>query len=209
MERDALLFEAICEGDRERVRQIVQAAVDQGKDYARLLDNTMIPAIRDMGDRFSRGEAFVPEMLVAARAMQGGLDVIQPLLGGAGRKPRARVCIGTVKGDLHDIGKNLVAMMLRSAGFEVKDLGVDCGLDRFEAAVSEGYTVVCLSALVTTTMAYMRQVVEGFAGREDVAVIVGGAPLTQEYAAQIGAHGYGKDANEAIQVVERCLAARS
>jgi 5-methyltetrahydrofolate--homocysteine methyltransferase len=205
VEQNSELFAAIGTGDRERVAAIVQEIVDTGGDFARLLDGTMIPAMRDVGERFSRGEVYVPEMLISARAMQAGLDIVEPLLAGADREPRARVCVGTVRGDLHDIGKNLVAMMLRGAGFEVKDLGVDCQFAQFEEAVADGYSIVCLSALLTTTMPAMKEAVAGFSGRDDVSVIVGGAPVTREYADEIGADGYGKDANEAVRAVAACL----
>jgi len=146
-------------------------------------------------------------MLIAARAMQSGLDLLAPQLASSGHKSVAKICIGTVKGDLHDIGKNLVAMMLKGAGYEVIDLGVDCDVARFQQAVDEGATAVLCSALLTTTMPYMKSVVEHFRGRSDVKVVIGGAPVTQKYADEIGADGYGPDANQAVRVLDACVKA--
>ena len=206
MARDEALFEAITKGNRKLVVELVQGRIDANGDVVELMNDSMIPAMRDIGERFSRNEVYVPEMLIAARAMQAGLDLVEPLLTASGHEPRGRVCVGTVKGDLHDIGKNLVAMMLKGAGYHVMDLGVDCSVEKFEEAVGNGAQVVCLSALLTTTMPYMKDVAEHFAGREGVQVVVGGAPVTQEYADEIGAQGYGSDANDAVNAVDRCLA---
>jgi 5-methyltetrahydrofolate--homocysteine methyltransferase len=154
------LYDAIVFGERDQVVEIVQEEVEAGTDVGELLNATMIPALREVGDQFSRGEVFVPEMLVSARAMQAGVDIIEPLLVSAGHKPIARVCIGSVKGDLHDIGKNLVTMMLKGSGFEVDDLGVDCRIEAFEEAVEQGAKVICLSALLSTTRSEMKPVIE-------------------------------------------------
>lgn len=199
------LFNAICKGDRNAVVEIVQAAVDAGEDVGVLLNETMIPAMGEVGDRFSRNEIFVPEMLVAARAMQGGIDIIEPVLAGAGHEPVAKVSIGSVKGDLHDIGKNLVVMMLKGAGFEVEDLGVDIDVDEFESAVERGAQVLCLSALLTTTKDEMRTVIDHFKGRSDVKIVIGGAVITQDYADEIGADAFGMDASDAVRAVNSCL----
>jgi len=206
MARIDVIFEAICKGNRKVVAEQVQAVVDNDGDIVELLNDTMIPAMRDIGDKFSRNEVYVPEMLISARAMQAGLNIIEPLLAAKGHKARARVAIGTVKGDLHDIGKNLVAMMLKGAGFDVDDLGVDCPVEKYEEAVSKGASVLCLSALLTTTMPYMKQVVDHFKGREGVKILIGGAPVTKEYANEIGADGYGSDANDAVRALEQLLA---
>lgn len=206
MARNEELFSAISKGDRKRVSDVVRKAIEDKVNVADLLNESMIPAMREMGEKFSRCEIYVPDMLVAARAMQTGLDLIEPLLSDTQYKPRARVCVGTVDGDLHDIGKNLVAIMLKGAGFEVDDLGVSCPVEKYEEAVARGSTIVCLSALLTTTMPYMKTVVDHFKGRDDVRIIIGGAPITQRYADQIGAHGYGADANEAVTAIERILA---
>jgi len=199
------LHDAIVFGERERVVELVQQALDNDGDVGQLLNETMIPALREVGDQFSRGEVFVPEMLVSARAMQAGVDIIEPLLVQSGHKPIARVCIGSVKGDLHDIGKNLVVMMLRGSGFHVDDLGVDCRIELFEAAIDKGATVLCLSALLSTTRDEMRPVVEHFKDRDDVKIIVGGAVITQEFADAIGADGFGADASDAVRAVRESL----
>jgi 5-methyltetrahydrofolate--homocysteine methyltransferase len=205
MARNEELFEAICKGNRAKVTEIVQAVLDSGGDVAELLNTSMIPAMREMGERFSCNEVYVPDMLIAARAMQSGLDLIEPKLAQAGHESSGRVCVGTVKGDLHDIGKNLVAMMVRGAGYDVVDLGVDCDVQQFEQAVNEGAKAVLCSALLTTTMPYMKTIVEYFKAREDVQVVIGGAPVTQDYADEIGAAGYGSDANQAIKVIDSLL----
>jgi len=198
------LYDAIVFGERDKVVEIVQQQVDAGADVGELLNITMIPALREVGDQFSRGEVFVPEMLVSARAMQAGVDIIEPLLVSSGHKPIARVCIGSVKGDLHDIGKNLVTMMLKGSGFEVDDLGVDCRIDSFEKAVQDGARVICLSALLSTTRNEMIPVVEHFRD-QDVKIVVGGAVITQEFADEIGADGFGIDASDAIRAVRESL----
>ena len=198
------LYDAIVFGERDRVVELVQRAVDSGDDVGELLNVTMIPALREVGDQFSRGEVFVPEMLVSAMAMQAGVDIIEPLLVSAGHEPVAKVCIGSVKGDLHDIGKNLVVMMLKGSGFEVDDLGVDCRIETFQEAVDRGAQVVCLSALLSTTRNEMRPVVEHFRDA-DVKIIVGGAVITQDFADEIGADGYGVDASDAVRAVRESL----
>lgn len=200
-------YDAIVAGDRKAVLEHVQSEVAAKADVRELLNETMIPAMREVGERFSRNEIYVPDMLISARAMQTGLGILEPLLASSGYEPRARVCIGTVKGDLHDIGKNLVAMMLKGAGFEVDDIGVDCGVERFDEAVDRGACVVCVSALLTTTMPYMKEVIDRLAPKQSVKVVVGGAPVTQEFADEIGAHGFGLDANAAVQAVEACVSA--
>ena len=199
------LYDAIVFGERERVVEIVQQLVDNDEDVGELLNVTMIPALREVGDQFSRGEIFVPEMLVSARAMQAGVDIIEPLLVKSGHEPIARVAIGSVKGDLHDIGKNLVVMMLKGSGFEVDDLGVDCRIETFEEAATKGAKVICLSALLSTTRNEMRPVVDHFKGRDDVKIVVGGAVITQEFADDIGADGYGVDASDAVRAVRESL----
>ncbi len=200
------LFDAICDGDRETVVELVTKARDGGEDLGDLLKDTMIPAMSEVGDQFSAGEIFVPEMLVAARAMQGGIDIIEPILAQTDHEPLARVCIGSVKGDLHDIGKNLVVMMLKGAGFEVEDLGVDVSNEDFAAAARRGNQVICLSALLTTTKPQMARVIthlrdEGVSAR----VVIGGAVITQDYADRIGADAFGEDAPGAVKAVKRAL----
>jgi 5-methyltetrahydrofolate--homocysteine methyltransferase len=199
------LYDAIVFGEREVVVEHVQKAVDDGEDVVELLNVTMIPALREVGKQFSAGEVFVPEMLVSARAMQGGIDIIEPLLAQSGHKPVAKVAIGSVKGDLHDIGKNLVVMMLKGSGFEVEDLGVDCRMEHFKEAAERGAQVICLSALLSTTREEMRSVAEFFSGRDDVKIVVGGAVITQEFADDIGADAYGVDASDAVRAVRQSL----
>lgn len=200
------LFEAICDGDREMVVALVAKARDTGENLGQLLRDAMIPAMAEIGDQFSAGEVFVPEMLVAARAMQGGIDIIEPILAQTDHEPLARVCIGSVKGDLHDIGKNLVVMMLKGAGFEVEDLGVDVSNEEFAKAVERGNQVVCLSALLTTTKPQMLSVVNHLRQiSNDAKIVIGGAVITQDYANKIGADAYGEDAPGAVRAVKAAL----
>lgn len=206
MAKNEELFNAIMKGKRKDVAALVQTAVGGGADVAEILMESMIPAMREIGDRFSRNEVYVPEMLIAARAMQAGLDIVEPLLADTGHEPLGKVAIGTVKGDLHDIGKNLVAMMVKGAGYEVTDLGVDCDISKYEEAVDGGAQVLMLSALLTTTMPAMKDVVDHFKAKgSPVKILVGGAPVTQEYADEIGADGYSSDANQAVASVEQAL----
>ncbi len=200
------LFEAICDGDRETVVELIQKARDFGEDLADLLNVAMIPAMAEVGEQFSAGVIYVPEMLVSARAMQGGIDIIEPILAAGDHEPAGRVCIGSVKGDLHDIGKNLVVMMLKGAGFEVDDLGVDVPISEFEAAVERGSQVVCLSALLTTTKPQMNTVIKHFrAAGNNVPFVIGGAVVTQEFADTIGANAFGADAPGAVKAVRSCI----
>ncbi|MDK1018706.1 MAG: corrinoid protein [Actinomycetota bacterium] len=199
------LYDAIVFGERDVVIEIVREAVANDEDVSELLNVTMIPALREVGDQFSTGEVFVPEMLVSARAMQGGIDIIEPLLAKSGHQPIAKICVGTVKGDVHDIGKNLVVMMLKGSGFEVEDLGVDCLVEDFEGAVERGAEVVCLSALLSTTRDEMRSVIDHFKHRDDVRIVVGGAVITQDFADEIGADAYGADASDAVRAVRAAL----
>ncbi len=200
------LFEAICDGDRETVVELITKARDMGEDLGQLLNDAMIPAMAEVGEQFSAGEIFVPEMLVAARAMKGGIDIIEPILAENEHEPLARVCIGSVKGDLHDIGKNLVVMMLKGAGFEVEDLGVDVADEEFANAVERGNDVVCLSALLTTTKPQMVSVVNHLRQANNYAkIVIGGAVITQDYADKIGADAFGEDAPGAVKAVKRAL----
>ncbi len=199
------LYDAIVFGEREVVIEQVQNAVENNEDVVELLNVTMIPALREVGDQFSSGEVFVPEMLVSARAMQGGIDIIEPLLALSGHEPVAKVAIGSVKGDLHDIGKNLVVMMLKGSGFEVEDLGVDCRMEHFQEAAERGAQVICLSALLSTTREEMRPVAQYFSEFDDVKIVVGGAVITQEFADDIGADAFGIDASDAVRAVRASL----
>jgi len=195
------LKNAVITGQRDAVTDIVKSAIAAGENPNDLLDKAMIPAMREIGDRFSRNEVYVPELLIAARAMQSGLTLLEPLLASSGRKDLGTVAIGTVKGDLHDIGKNLVAVMLKGAGYKVIDLGVNCDIAKFEEGVAQGATIVALSALLTTTMPYMREIIEHFRGR-DIKVIVGGAPITQAFADEIGADGFSEDASGVVKLAD-------
>ena len=204
MARNDALYEAVLTGKRKDVITIVQEDVEKGVNVAEILMESMIPAMAEIGDRFSRNEAYVPEMLIAARAMQAGLDILDPLLAEAGHEPIGKVAIGTVKGDLHDIGKNLVAMMLKGAGFEVIDLGVDCNIEKYKEAADNGVQIILLSALLTTTMPYMKEVVEALKS-SSAKILIGGAPVTQAYADEIGADGYSDDANTAVKAAKGVL----
>ncbi len=192
---------AVIKGKRNEVTAIIQAAIDAKEDINAILDRGMIPAMREIGDKFSRNEAYVPELLIAARAMQSGLVLLEPLIAASGREPLGKVAIGTVKGDLHDIGKNLVAIMLKGAGYEVIDLGVNCDIAKYEEGVARGANIVACSSLLTTTMPYMKDVVEHFKER-GIKVIIGGAPVTASFAAEIGADGFSEDANGAVRLVD-------
>ena len=209
MAKDEALFDAIRTGNRKLSEQRVRELVAEDTDVTEMLNGSMIPAMRDVGARFSRNEAYVPELLVAARAMQTGLAIIEPMLTAAGHEPIARICVGTVKGDLHDIGKNLVAMMVKGAGYDVDDLGVDCDADAFLHAVDGGAQAVLCSALLTTTMPYMEKVVESFRDRPDIKVVIGGAPVTAEFCERIGADSFGLDANDAVKILDPLFAGAS
>ncbi len=197
---------AIIKGKRDDVKAIVNAALEAKEDINALLDKGMIPAMREIGERFSRNEAYVPELLIAARAMQAGLAIIEPELAKSGRKSLGKIAIGTVKGDLHDIGKNLVAIMLKGAGYDVIDLGVNCDIAKFEDGVKQGAQIIACSSLLTTTMAYMKDIVTHFKD-QGVKVIIGGAPVTKAFAAEIGANGFSDDANGAVKLVDGFLKA--
>lgn len=196
------IYEGVLDGDQPAVVDKVTQALDEGIDPAVILDQGMIDAMTEVGRLFEEGEFFVPEMLIAARAMQGGMGILKPYLAEADVQPAGKVVIGTVKGDMHDIGKNLVAMMLEGAAFEIIDLGVDVSPERFTKAVSEsGAQVVAMSALLTTTMPNMQSTIETIreAGlRDGIKIMVGGAPLTAEYAEKIGADAYAPDASRAV-----------
>ena len=211
MSDPAQLFDAILNGNAKQAEAVTKAALEAKSDPAELVRKYMIPAMDEVGRRFECNEYFVPELLIAARAMKIALELITPHLVGAGVERAGRVVIGTVQGDLHDIGKNLVASMLEGGGFEVVDLGVDVPPDRFvEAAQQKDGTIVALSALLTTTMTMMKKVVESLekAGlRKKTKVMIGGAPITQQYAAEIGADGYSDNASGAVAVARKLASA--
>lgn len=197
-----VIRQGIMEGDMPLTQVKVQEAIDAGIAPGDILQEGLVAAMAEVGRLFEEGEYFVPEMLIAARAMKAGLALLRPLLVAADVKPAGRVAAGTVKGDLHDIGKNLVCMMLEGAGFEIVDLGVDVSPEKFlDAVVSKGVDVVAMSALLTTTMPNMKVTVDALkaAGvRDKVRVIIGGAPITDAYAKEIGADGYAADASRAV-----------
>lgn len=205
------IYQSILEGDNKASPAHVQAALDSGLDPGRILSEGMIAAMAEVGRLFEEGEYYVPEMLIAARAMQAGLAVLKPHLVSANIQPIGKVVAGTVKGDLHDIGKNLVCMMLEGSGFEIVDLGTDVAAERFvEAARQPGVKVVALSALLTTTMTQMQTTIQALeqAGlRQQVRVIVGGAPVTEAFARQVGADGYAPDASRAVSLARALIEA--
>ena len=202
------LYEHVIEGEAAEVEAGVKAALEAGVNPNTILNEALIAAMDEVGRRFEEGEYFVPEMLIAARAMQAGLRLLKPHLTSAETKSAGKVAIGTVKGDLHDIGKNLVAMMLEGAGFEIQDLGVDVTPDSFVKAVEAGAQIIGMSALLTTTMGNMGVTMEALksAGlRDKVKVMIGGAPVTQEYANQIGADAFAPDASSAVRTARQLL----
>jgi len=205
------LKDAIISGNDKAAAEITKQALDKGVDPQELVSKYMIPAMDIVGQRFECNEIFVPELLIAARAMKGALELIRPKLAEVGAEPTGRVVIGTVKGDLHDIGKNLVASMLEGGGFEVIDLGVDVSPEKFvEAVKAKGSKIVALSALLTTTMPAMKNTIEELqkAGvRNGIKVIVGGAPVTKQFADEIGADGYSDNANGAVTIVRQLVGA--
>jgi len=204
------LTESIMRGDETRVREIVEGALRSKVSVKEILNDGLIASMNIVGVKFKNCELFVPEVLRAARTMKAGIEVIRPLFDKSGVEPLGRVVIGTVKGDLHDIGKNLVAMMVEGSGFEVVDLGVDVPSEKFVEAVGKNEAKICMmSALLTTTMPAMKETIEalkkaGFSGK--VKTMVGGAPVTQKFANDIGADGYGSNAAEAVDVAKTLIA---
>ena len=204
------LYDAILTGNAKAAVAATRQALDKGEPALELVNREMVPAMDEVGRLYECEEYFVPELLLAARAMKGALELLRPLLVGSGAQPAGRVAIGTVKGDLHDIGKNIVAAMLEGAGFEVIDLGADVAPEKFVDAVrTRNANLVCLSALLTVTMPSMKTTVEALksAGvRDKVRVMVGGAPVTQRYADEIGADGYGENAPAAVALARKLVA---
>ncbi len=197
------LQEALLKGSKAEVETLVDQALASGLPAAKILNEGLIPGMERLGVMFKNNEVFIPEVLVASRAMQAGLAKLEPYLVKEKVAPRGVVVIGTVKGDLHDIGKNLVAMMLKGAGYRIVDLGNDVSPQKFvEAAVAEKATVIGLSALLTTTMVHMKAIIDAVrAAGLSIPVVVGGAPLTQGYAQEIKASGYAPDAASAVDLV--------
>ncbi len=203
------LRDAILNGDEKLTVQLAREALDKGVNPVTLISQWMIPAMDEVGRLFEAQEYYIPEMMLAARAMKSGIELLRPMLAASGAQPTGRVVLGTVKGDLHDIGKNLVGSMLEGAGFEVSDLGIDVAPEKFiEAIKSKNAQVLALSTLLTTTMPEMKNIIDalGRAGiRNQVKVIIGGAPVTRGYADEIGADGYGENAGSAVAVARSLL----
>ncbi len=199
------IFDSVLNGQQKVSSAKVAQALAEGIPAATILNEGMVAAMSEVGRLFEEGEYFVPEMLIAARAMQSGLAVLRPALVQADFRPIGKVAAGTVKGDLHDIGKNLVCMMLEGASFEIMDLGTDVSAEKFVEAVRNGANIIAMSALLTTTMPNMKLTVEALkaAGlRDQVKVMVGGAPVTEQYAREIGADGYAADASRAVALAK-------
>jgi corrinoid protein of di/trimethylamine methyltransferase len=201
------LRDAVLQGDVKSATALAKEAVAQNADVEELVNKYMIPAMSEMGSRYETGDCYVPELLISARAMKTALELLRPLLVAKGVKPVGRVVIGTVKGDLHDIGKNLVGSLLEGSGYEVIDLGVDVPPEKFVAIVKEQKPrFLALSALLTTTMTSMRLTIDELikAGlRDQVKVLIGGAPVTQGYADEIGADGYSDNASGAVGLARK------
>ena len=205
------LYEAVVSGNAKATQAITQQALADGVDPLKLVNEYMVPAMDEVGRRFEANEYFVPELLISARAMKASLELIRPILTARGDKPVGRVAIGTVKGDLHDIGKNLVASLLEGGGFEVIDLGVNVTPEKFiETVNGKQANIIAMSALLTTTMPSMKTTIDALkqAGvRGKVKVLIGGAPITQKYADEIGADGYSENAVGAVALAKKAVAA--
>jgi corrinoid protein of di/trimethylamine methyltransferase len=210
MSNPAELYDAILTGNAKKAEEVTKAALAAEVNPSELLGKYMIPAMDEVGKRFECNEYFVPELLIAARAMKTALHLLTPKLAEAGAQAKGRVVIGTVQGDLHDIGKNLVASMLEGGGFEVVDLGVDVPPQKFiDAAKEKDGSIIAMSALLTTTMTQMKAVVKALEDgglRKKVRVMIGGAPITQQYADEIGADGYGDNASSAVALARKLVA---
>lgn len=204
------IAENLMKGKANDVRKLVEQALSEGQEPGALLNEGLLAGMTVIGDRFKKNEVYVPEVLIAARAMKAGMEILQPELAAAGVEPLGTAVIGTVKGDLHDIGKNLVGMMLEGAGIKVVDLGIDVDADKFVAGARENNAfVIGVSALLTTTMTNMKSVVEAVKATDlagTLKVMIGGAPLTQAYCDEIGADGYAPDAASAADLAKGLLA---
>jgi 5-methyltetrahydrofolate--homocysteine methyltransferase len=205
-------YQAILAFDTEKVPEVVKAEIEAGTDSLSILNDGLISAMDEVGKRFSDGRLFVPEMLMAAQAMKAGLEVLKPHLSDFDLQSKGSVVIGTVKGDLHDIGKNLVAMMMEGAGFKIIDLGVDVTVEKFVSSAKENDAdMIALSALLTTTMPAMKELIDALVKegmRDNVKVIVGGAPVTQDFSESIGSDGYSPNAPGAVELAKNLLIAK-
>lgn len=200
-------YEALCEGSMDKVKELTQKALNEGEAAEKVLKGGLIPAMDRIGVRFRNNEIFIPEVLIAARAMHAGMGILKPILAKSTTSTMTKVIIGTVKGDLHDIGKNLVGMMLEGAGFEVVDLGIDVPPEKFiQGAKESGAQIIGMSALLTTTMMQMQTTIQKIKAEGlKVKTVIGGAPLTAEFAKQIGADGYAPDAASAVSLIKEVL----
>ncbi len=201
--------DAVIKGSRDKVVRLTREALDKGLEVRKILDDGLIGGMVVMGERFKKNEVFIPEVLISAKAMHAGMAILEPHYVKHGIKPVGKVVIGTVKGDLHDIGKNIVSMMLKGAGFEIHDLGIDVPTEKFlEALKRTGADILAMSSLLTTSMGSMKDAINALnaAGlRDKVKTIVGGAPITQEFADSIGADGYARDAATAVDKAKELL----
>jgi len=204
------IYDAILNGDAKKAHAATQLAIESGIGPMEIIGGSMVPAMNEVGRLYEAEEYFVPELLLAGRAMKSAMELLRPLIASSGLKLSTRIVIGTVKGDLHDIGKNIVASMLEGSGFEVIDLGADVPPEKFVAAVQQSEPqVVCMSSLLTVTMPAMRttiQALESAGVRRQVKVLIGGAPVTQQYADEIGADGYSENASGAVTMVKTLCA---
>jgi 5-methyltetrahydrofolate--homocysteine methyltransferase len=200
------ISEALQKGKADDVKKLVNQALEEKIAPKKVLEEGLIAGMDIIGGRFKRNEIYIPEVLIAARAMHAGMSILEPILVKAGVKMIGKLAIGTVKGDLHDIGKNLVAMMYKGAGFDVQDLGVDVPAEKYVKAAVDGANLIGLSALLTTTMVGMKGVIESLKEKGAKAkVIIGGAPVTQNYADEVGASGYAADAASAVDIGKKLL----
>ena len=203
------IAENVIRGQAPTVKQLVEDSLAENIPVGEILNEGLIAGMNVVGEKFKNNEFYIPEVLIAARAMKAGMELVRPLLTESGIDPVGTVVIGTVKGDLHDIGKNLVQMMLEGAGFEIVDLGIDVSADQFISAVrTDGAQIIAMSALLTTTMPTMKTVideVEESSLRDQVKVMIGGAPVTQEYADEIGADGYARDAASGVDIAKQLV----
>jgi corrinoid protein of di/trimethylamine methyltransferase len=211
MEQVKELYDAILNGNAKQAHAATEAALAAGADVLQLIASSMVPAMDEVGRLYEEEEYFVPELLLAGRAMKAAMELLKPQLAASGQRLTTRIVIGTVKGDLHDIGKNIVASMLEGSGFEVIDLGTDVAPEAFVAAIEERQPqIICMSALLTVTMPAMKSTIEAIATagkRDKVKIIIGGAPVTSQYAQEIGADGYSENASGAVSLVKNLLAA--
>lgn len=202
------LAQAIINGKAPDAKEITEKALAEGMNPGDILNNGLVAGMNVVGAKFKNNEFYVPEVLIAARAMKMAMEVLRPKLASSGIEAKGKVAIGTVSGDLHDIGKNLVAMMLEGAGFEIMDLGVDVKPQTFVQAVKDGADIVALSALLTTTMPAMKETIEAIKSegvRDQISIMIGGAPVTQNYADEINADGYAPDAASAVDKAKELL----